>query len=73
MGVPELIVILLAAVIGIGGTIFWIMMLIECATKESDVGDTKLVWIVIIAVTHIIGAAIYFFVRRPVRYAELHR
>jgi hypothetical protein len=48
-------------------------MLIQCATKEADSGNTKVAWIIIIAVTHIIGAAIYYFVRRPQRQAELGR
>jgi hypothetical protein len=72
-GLAELLMILGVAVIGIGGTIFWIVMLIECATKEPDTGNTKIVWTIIIVFTHIIGAAIYFFVRRPQRIAELGR
>jgi hypothetical protein len=57
--------VLIALVIGIGGTIFWIWMIIECATRERD--PDRLVWIIIVVFTHVIGAAIYFFVRRPVR------
>jgi hypothetical protein len=57
-------------VIGFLGTIFWIWMLIECLTKESGQGNDKLAWVVVIAVTHVIGAALYFFVRRPKRIAE---
>ena len=57
--------------IGILATIFWIWMLIDCATKEPSQGNDKIVWIVIIALTHLIGAAIYFFVRRPTRMREL--
>ncbi len=55
----------------IGGTIFWVMMIIECATKESSQGNTKLIWILIIVFTHWVGALIYYFVRRPQRIAEL--
>jgi hypothetical protein len=72
-GLPELLTILCVAIVGIGGTIFWIVMLIECATKEADTGNTKVVWIIILVFTHIIGAAIYFFVRRPERMQELGR
>jgi hypothetical protein len=42
-------------------------MLVDCATKESDEGNTKIVWILIIVFTHIIGAVVYYFVRRPQR------
>jgi hypothetical protein len=53
--------------------IFWIWMLVDCATKESSEGNDKIVWIIIIIFTNFIGALIYFFVRRPKRKAELGR
>ncbi len=49
------------------GTIFWIWMLVDCATNEPAQSNDKVVWILVIALTHVIGAAIYFFVRRPER------
>ncbi len=55
------------------GFLFWLKMLVECATQESDQGNNKVVWILIIVLTNIIGALLYWFVRRPQRYAELHR
>jgi hypothetical protein len=70
MGVLHTPIILFILVIGFLGTIFWIRMLIECLTKEPGQGNDKLAWVVVIAVTHVIGAAIYFFVRRPKRIAE---
>ena len=54
-------------------TIFWICMLIECAVREPDYGNTKIVWVIIIAATHIVGAVLYFFIRRPQRIAETGR
>jgi hypothetical protein len=69
MGLPELLILL----IGVGGSIFWIAMIVDCATKEPDVGNTKLVWIIIVVFTHVIGAFIYFCVRRPERMEELGR
>jgi phospholipase D-like protein len=53
--------------IGIFGTIFWIWMIVDCATNEPSEGQDKIMWILIIALTHFIGACIYFFVRRPER------
>ena len=61
---------LLFFVLGVVATVFWIWMLIDCATKERNDGNQKIVWILIILFTHLIGAAIYFFVRRPTRMAE---
>jgi hypothetical protein len=47
--------------------IIWIMMIIDCATKEPSEGNDKLIWILIIVLTHWIGALIYLIVRRPKR------
>lgn len=52
---------------GILGTIFWIWMLVDCATNERSEGNDKIVWILIIALTHLLGAMLYFFIRRPQR------
>ena len=56
--------------VGIIGTLFWIWMLIDCATKEPSSGNDKLIWILIIIFTHLLGALIYFLVRRPKRIRE---
>jgi Phospholipase_D-nuclease N-terminal len=56
--------------IGVAGTVFWIWMIVECATKEPNQGNEKIVWILVIIFTHWIGALIYFFVRRPQRIAQ---
>jgi len=49
------------------GFIFWVWMLADCAANEPDEGNTKIVWVIIIIFANIVGAAIYFFVRRPQR------
>ena len=67
--IMELLVLLLA----LCGFLFWLWMLIDCATKESNQGNDRLVWVVIIIFTNIVGALIYWFIRRPQRYAELGR
>ena len=48
-------------------------MLVECATKEAKEGNDKITWVLIILVTHVVGAALYFFARRPKRRAEVGR
>jgi hypothetical protein len=73
IGLPELFVILCVLVVGVGGTGLWIWALVDCATKEADSGNNKVVWVLIIALLHFIGALIYLFVRRPQRVAELGR
>jgi hypothetical protein len=56
--------------VGLALLVFWIWMLVDCATKEPSQGNDKVVWILIIVFTHWIGALIYFFVRRPQRKKE---
>jgi hypothetical protein len=74
LGFPELLIILVFFFgFGVCGTGFWIWMLVDCATKEADHGNNKVTWILVIALAHFIGAAIYFFARRPQRIAELGR
>ena len=53
--------------IGVGGTILWVWMIIDCATKEPAEGNDKIIWILVIVLTHWIGALIYLLVRRPKR------
>ena len=62
-GLQELFILLL---LGVCGT-FWIWMVVDCATKESDTGNAKIVWILIILLGSIVGAGIYYCVRRPQR------
>jgi Phospholipase_D-nuclease N-terminal len=49
------------------GAVFWIWMIIDCATKEPAQGNDKVVWLLVILLTQFIGALIYVFVRRPTR------
>jgi hypothetical protein len=69
IGLPFLVFFLFFGV-GIIGTVFWLWMLIDCAVKEPSSGNDKLIWILIILLTHLIGALIYFLVRRPKRIRE---
>jgi hypothetical protein len=59
--------LLVGGVVGIGGTVLWIWMLIDCATKEPSEGNDKIAWILIIVLAGWIGALIYLIVRRPKR------
>ncbi len=59
----EILVILLVLL----SHIFWVWMLVDCATKQSLKGNEKVVWVIIIAVTNLLGAVLYFFIRRSQR------
>lgn len=59
--------------IALFGTIFWIWMIVDCATNEPSEGNGKVMWLVIIVLTHLIGAAMYYLVRRPERMQAVGR
>lgn len=58
-------------VFGVVGTILWVWVIVDCATNEKSEGNDKLIWILIIVLTHWIGALLYLLVRRPQRIEEL--
>ena len=69
-GVVEFAFVFLSLTFALLSTIFWVWMLVECATKEPANGNDKIVWILIILLTHCLGALLYFFIRKPRRLAE---
>jgi prolipoprotein diacylglyceryltransferase len=66
----ESVAILAFGLVFLLGSLFWLWMLIDCAVHEPSQGNEKIVWILIILLTHFLGATIYFFVRRPNRRAR---
>jgi hypothetical protein len=62
-----------AILFGIAGTVFWIWALVDCATKEPNEGSSKVVWILVILLTHFLGAILYVLIRRPDRLREVGR
>jgi cytochrome c oxidase assembly factor CtaG len=52
--------------IGLLGFIFWLRMVIDAATKETD-STNKLVWVLIVFFLNILGALIYRFARKAPR------
>lgn len=70
---PSLIVVMGMAALGIALGLFWLWMLIDCATREPSEGNDKIVWILIIVFTTWIGALIYYAFRRPARIRQYGR
>ena len=46
---------------------FWIWMLVDCIKHESSEGNDKIVWVIVIVATKLIGAIVYYFARRQKR------
>jgi hypothetical protein len=64
---------LVVIALAFAATIFWIWMLVDCATNESSAGNDKVIWILIIIFGHGVGALIYLLARRPERIRQLGR
>ena len=48
-------------------SIFWIWMLVDCSMNPGLTDTQKIIWVLIVLFTHLIGAIIYYFVARPRR------
>lgn len=70
---PELVIVLVIGLFSLLMIGFWIWMLIDCITKESDQGNDKVVWVIVIALLGWIGALIYLLARRPTRVRQFGR
>lgn len=58
----------LGIVAGIAATVFWVWMLIDCITHEQKLPEPEnqlVLWLLLIILTTWIGAAVYYFARRP--------
>ena len=63
----EILVILFVLPLGLLATAFWIWMLIDAAQNRGLDQNEKVVWIVVVALLHFLGAIIYFFAGRSKR------
>jgi hypothetical protein len=54
-------------------TVVWIWALVDCILHEPAQGTTKLIWVIVIVFTHIVGAVLYLLLRRPRRMAVTPR
>jgi len=50
---------------------FWVWMLVDAAQNRGLDQNEKIVWVVVVALLHFLGALIYFFVARPKRKAAV--
>jgi hypothetical protein len=58
-------------VIGLAMFGIWLWMLIDAIKYTPSENNQKLIWILVIVITYIIGALIYMFVQRPKNQAML--
>ena len=53
------------------GAIFWVWIVYDCVSRESSEGNDKLAWLLVILMLPLLGALMYYFVRRPKRISTL--
>jgi len=58
------LLIAVTAPIALAALGFWIWMLVDCLNEETKEGNERLVWVVVIVATKLVGAIVYYFVRR---------
>ena len=59
--------IIFAIAMAIASLVLWIWALVDCAQNEPSEGNDKVVWILVIVLTHALGAVLYLLIRRPQR------
>jgi hypothetical protein len=50
-------------ILGIIATVFWVWMIIDILTSRMDTGE-KVLWFLVVFFLHLLGAVIYYFVKR---------
>lgn len=67
LGGFEVLLVLFVMAFGLLSLAFWVWMLIDAVQNPGLDQNERIVWIIVVALTHFIGALIYFFVGRPKR------
>jgi len=70
-GLVLLAMLLCLIPVGIAIFVFWICMLVSAIQNKGLAEGEKIAWVLVIALLHLLGAIIYFFVGRPKRKTPL--
>ncbi len=46
----------------VGGSILWILMLIDLVKRDFKKKDEKIIWVLLLTLTGVVGAIVYYFV-----------
>jgi uncharacterized RDD family membrane protein YckC len=61
-GFGPLLIFLIA--LGVAGTVFWIWALVDVIRNPTLDDSTRIVWVLVILCTHLLGAILYFLIGR---------
>jgi hypothetical protein len=63
------VLVLVFVLVGLAGTVFWIWSLVDLLRRPDQqyaaAGQTKVVWLLVVLLGHVIGSLIYLLVARP--------
>ena len=60
IGPFEILVSILGIALALVLTAFWLWMLVDCAKRIGTGGDKQIVWLIVIALTQVLGALVYY-------------
>jgi uncharacterized membrane protein YidH (DUF202 family) len=63
----EILFLLCLLPLGLLSLAFWIWMLVDAAQNRGLDQTERIVWVIVVALLHFLGAVIYFFAGRPKR------
>lgn len=61
LGIAGLLFGLIITGVSIGIFIFWILMIVDCIQRKFKEDSEKIIWILVLLFTGIVGALIYYF------------
>ena len=67
LGGFEILFLLCLLPLGLLSLAFWIWMLVDAAQNRGLDQTERIVWVIVVALLHFLGAVIYFFAGRPKR------
>lgn len=66
-GGAEILLLLFALPLALLALAFWVWMLVDAAQNKGLTQDERVVWIIVVALLHFLGALIYLIFGRPKR------
>ena len=67
LGGLEILLVLFLLPLGLLSLAFWIWMLVDAAKNPGLSQDERVIWIIVVALLHFLGALIYLVFGRPKR------
>jgi len=61
---PFFILIGILVLLVLSTFVFWFAMIIDCCGRKFNKGVERIIWLLVILFTHLIGATIYYFLIR---------